>query len=252
MANYSQNLTQALVWYLEPESIEDAKTCDSLMRWLSDEERARMQRFHASRHRHAYLVSHALVRGALARELGCDPGSLVFETNAFGKPQLVQPMSTPRLEFNLSHTDGLCVVALSWHSRLGCDVEHLNRSGLDVEIARQFFTPEESEEIATHPSEQQIPRLLSYWTLKEAYIKAEGKGLSMGLDTFYFSLDRDSPRLVLKHDAQQPSASWQFRQVILRDRYLFSLAIARAEDSTRSKETMVEYKQADWIAHSLR
>ena len=252
MANYSQNLTQALVWYLEPESIEDAKTCDSLMRWLSDEERARMQRFHASRHRHAYLVSHALVRGALARELGCDPGSLVFETNAFGKPQLVQPMSRPRLEFNLSHTDGLCVVALSWHSRLGCDVEHLNRSGLDVEIARQFFTPEESEEIATHPSEQQIPRLLSYWTLKEAYIKAEGKGLSMGLDTFYFSLDCDSPRLVLKHDAQQPSASWQFRQVILRDRFLFSLAIARAEGITQSKEAMVEFKQADWIAHSLR
>jgi 4'-phosphopantetheinyl transferase len=59
--------------------------------------------------------------------------------------------------------------------------------------------------------------LLSYWTLKEAYIKAEGKGLSMGLDTFYFSLDRDSPRLMLKHGAQQPSASWQFKQVILRN-----------------------------------
>ena len=252
MADYSQNLTQALVWHLEPESIEDAATCDSLMRWLSDDERARMQRFHASRHRHAYLVSHALVRGALARELSCDPGSLVFETNAFGKPQLVQPASTPRLEFNLSHTDGLCVVALSWQSRLGCDVEHLNRLGLDVEISRRFFTPEESEEIATHPSERQIHRLLSYWTLKEAYIKAEGKGLSMGLDTFYFSLDNDSPRLILKHGAQQPSASWQFQQVILRDRFLFSLAIACAEGVSESKETTVVFNQADWIAHSLQ
>jgi 4'-phosphopantetheinyl transferase len=251
MANYSQNLTQALVWYLEPESIGDTATCDSLMRWLSDDERARMQRFHASRHRHAYLVSHALVRGALARELACDPSSLVFETNAFGKPQLVQPASTPRLEFNLSHTDGLCVVALSWQSRLGCDVEHLDRPGLDVEISKSF-TPEESEEIATHPSERQIHRLLSYWTLKEAYIKAEGKGLSMGLDTFYFSLDSDSPRLMLKHGAQQPSAPWQFKQVILRDRFLFSLAIACAEDVSQSNETMVEFKQADWIAHSLR
>jgi len=253
MANYSQNLTHALVWHLEPETIVDAGICDKLMQWLSDEERARMRRFHASHHRHAYLVSHALVRGALARELACDPGSLVFETNAFGKPDLVQPASTSRLEFNLSHTDGLCVVALSWHSRLGCDIEQLNRPGLDVEIARRFFTPEESEEIASHHSEQQTHRLLSYWTLKEAYIKAEGKGLSMGLDTFYFSLiDSAPPRLMLKHGAQQPSAAWQFKQVILRDRFLFALAIAGKEELGESKETTIEFKQADWIAHSAR
>jgi 4'-phosphopantetheinyl transferase len=92
--------------------------------------------------------------------------------------------------------------------------------------------------------------LLSYWTLKEAYIKAEGKGLSMGLDTFYFSLrESGPPRLMLKHGAQQPSAAWLFRQVILRDRFLFALAIARKEGMAESKETTIEFKQADWIAH---
>jgi len=250
MANYSQNLTHALVWHLEPESIVDAAICDKLMGWLSEDERTRMRRFHAPHHRHAYLVSHALVRGALARELACDPSSLVFETNAFGKPELVQPASAQRLEFNLSHTDGLCVVALSWQSKLGCDVEQLNRSGLEVEIARRFFTPEESDEIATHPSERQILRLLSYWTLKEAYIKAEGKGLSMGLDTFYFSLQESGPpRLMLKPGALQPSAAWQFKQVILRDRFLFALAIARKAGMADTIETRIEFKQADWIAH---
>ena len=249
MANYSQNLTHTKVWHLVPESIEDAATCEKLMRWLSAEERARMLRFHAARHRHAYLVGHALVRGALARELDCDPCSLVFETNPYGKPSLVLPASQAGLEFNLSHTDGLCVVALSWKSRLGCDVEHLNRPSLDVEIARRFFTIEESEEIIAHPPALQAHRLLSYWTLKEAYIKAEGQGLSMGLDTFYFALQaHGAPQLMLKNGAQQPSAAWQFRQVILRNEFLFALAI----EPEVNEDPVVEILPATWMDPSIR
>jgi len=244
MANYSQNLTHTKVWHVVPESIEDAATCERLMRWLSAEEHDRMQRFHALRHRHAYLVGHALVRGALARELDCDPAELKFEINAYGKPSVVLPSSHVKLEFNLSHTDGLSVVAVSRFSRVGCDVEFLNRSGLDVEIARRFFTQEESQEIAAHPSERQIERLLSYWTLKEAYIKAEGQGLSMGLDTFFFSLvENQSPRLMLKSGAQQPSADWQFKQTTLNSHYLFSLAI----EPMNGVNMAIEINDASWL-----
>lgn len=136
------------------------------------------------------------------------------------------------------------MVAVSRFSRVGCDVESLKRAGLDVEIARRFFTPEESQEIAAHPPAQQIERLLSYWTLKEAYIKAEGQGLSMGLDSFYFLLqENQSPRLMLKSGAQPPSAAWQFRQITLSDRYLISLAI----EPTEALGTTIEIKHADWL-----
>lgn len=244
MANYSQNLTHTRVWHLAPESIKDVATCEKLMRWLSAEERDRMQRFHAAHHRHAYLIGHALVRAALARELDCDPVELRFESNAYGKPSVVLPSSHAKLEFNLSHTEGMSVVAVSRHSRVGCDVESLNRSGLDVEIARRFFTPEESQEIVAHPPGRQIGRLLSYWTLKEAYIKAEGQGLSMGLDSFYFSLqENQSPRLMLKSGAQQPSAMWQFKQIILSGHYLISLAI----EPINGEEITIETQEANWL-----
>jgi 4'-phosphopantetheinyl transferase len=244
MANYSQNLTHTKVWHFAPESIEDAATSEKLMGWLSVDERDRMQRFHAAHHRHAYLIGHALVRGALARELDCDPAELKFVSNPYGKPSVVLPSSHAKLEFNLSHTEGLSVVAVSRVSRVGCDVESLNRSGLDVEIARRFFTLEESQEIVTHPPARQIRRLLSYWTLKEAYIKAEGQGLSMGLDTFYFSLkENQSPRLMLKSGAQQPSATWQFKQVILSDHYLMSLAV----EPINGEEITIETQHANWL-----
>jgi 4'-phosphopantetheinyl transferase len=180
----------------------------------------------------------------LARELDCDPAELKFETNAYGKPSVVLSSSHVKLEFNLSHTEGLSVVAVSRYSRVGCDVEFLNRSGLDVEIARRFFTQEESQEIAEHPPEQQIERLLSYWTLKEAYIKAEGQGLSMGLDTFFFSLvENQSPRLMLKSSAQQPSADWQFKQTTLSGHYLFSLAV----EPINGVNMAIEIDDANWL-----
>lgn len=244
MTIQSQNLIHTKVWYLAPESIEDVATRERFSRWLSVEERDRMQKFHAPRHRHTYLVAHALVRGALARELDCAPSELIFENNAFGKPSVVLPASRAKLEFNLSHTEGMCVVALSTSSRVGCDVESLDQPTLEVDIARNFFTPEESEEILTHPSAQQAQRLLTYWTLKEAYIKAEGQGLSMGLDTFYFSLqDNQPPRLMLKSGAQQPSADWQFKQIIISDHYLFSLALEPRHDM----DVDIEIKKADWL-----
>jgi 4'-phosphopantetheinyl transferase len=245
MTNHSQNLTPPTVWYLAPESIEDIATRERLLRWLSVEERDRMQKFHAPRHRHTYLVAHALVRGALARELGCAPSELIFENNAFGKPSVVLPAASTKLEFNLSHTEGMCVVALSRSSRVGCDVESLNQPSLEVDIARNFFTPEESEEIMMHPPARQVERLLTYWTLKEAYIKAEGQGLSMGLDTFYFSLqENQSPRLMLKSGAQQPSAAWQFKQIMISDHYLFSLAI----ETGHGGDIDIEIKKADWMS----
>jgi 4'-phosphopantetheinyl transferase len=244
MTNQSQNLSHLKVWYFAPESIEDVATREQLSRWLSVEERDRMQKFHAPRHRHTYLVAHALVRGALARELGCAPSELMFENNAFGKPNLVWPDTSAKLEFNLSHTEGMCVVALSNSSRVGCDVESLNQPDLEVDIARNFFTPEESEEILMHSPAQQVQRLLTYWTLKEAYIKAEGQGLSMGLDTFYFSLqDNQPPRLMLKSGAQPPSAQWQFKQMMISDHYLFSLAL----ESRHGVDVDVEIKKADWL-----
>jgi 4'-phosphopantetheinyl transferase len=114
-----------------------------------------------------------------------------------------------------------------------------------VDIARHFFTHEESEDILNCLPAHQVERLLTYWTLKEAYIKAEGQGLSMGLDTFYFSLQENQPpRLILKSGAQQSSAAWQFKQMMLSEHYLFSLAI----EPKYAADMDIEIKKADWMS----
>ncbi len=232
------------IFYFVPESIQDSSTCKVLMHWLSHEEREKMWRFRAPQHRHAYLVSHALVRGALARELGVNPAALVFETNAYGKPSLASSSSASNLEFNLSHTEGMCVLVLSWYSKLGCDIEHFMRPSIGLDVAENFFCSEELEDIRSHPEHQHTYRLLQHWTLKESYIKAEGLGLSMDVGSFYFHIKEDqAPSLMLKNNAYTPSADWKFEQFLIRDKFLVALAY----ESQHNSEMKIEVLPADWL-----
>jgi len=60
------NSAEILIWFIEPETIQDPARLNRFLQWLSPEERAQHQRFRFDKHRHTYLVSHALMRGALS------------------------------------------------------------------------------------------------------------------------------------------------------------------------------------------
>ncbi|MCP4163785.1 MAG: 4'-phosphopantetheinyl transferase superfamily protein [Deltaproteobacteria bacterium] len=206
------------LYITKPEEVEtsDLRKYKDL---LSSDEIERHDRFKFDNLKNNFLITRALVRTTLANYLGCDPKSLKFETNSYGKPSL------RGISFNLSHTDGLIVLAITGSKKIGVDTENLNRNITDIDIAKRYFAEPEYHEIKACSEIDRKYKFLEFWTLKESYIKAVGKGLSIPLDKFYFKIKGDEIKIHTKED----SLSWQFKMSKINDSHLIALAFEGAE-----------------------
>lgn len=154
--------------------------------WLDPEERSRLERFVFPKDRLSFALGRALVRSWLSRESASPPDGWRFGQNGYGRPEL---LDVPELCFNISHCDGMVAAAFSTGHDVGLDVEKLDRRCDDLAIARSYFAPPELRFVEAQPAEEQRSAFLAFWTLKEAYIKARGMGLSLPLTGFSFTLD---------------------------------------------------------------
>ena len=150
---------------------------------LTSDERSRSARFRFARDQQRFVVARGVLRDLLARYLGVQPGALQFAYNAFGKPELT-PEFGGRLRFNLSHSAGLALIAVAHDSDIGIDLEQLRAQPDYADITRQFFSAAEVEHLSALPSHAQPDAFFTYWTRKEAYVKARGAGLAMPLSSF--------------------------------------------------------------------
>lgn len=195
---------------------------------LNEEEKARQDRFIFEKHRHSFLIAHAFLRAVLSRYHDAAPKEWSFVKNQFGRPDLVIPEGCPPLVFNLSHTNGLAVCAVTLNRDLGVDVEDMERDGATVSLAHRYFSKAELTALKALPSELQRHRFFELWTLKESYMKARGIGLSLGLGNFSFCL-KDPKRISISFsDAidDRPDA-WQFDIFDPFPRYRVAYAIKR-------------------------
>jgi 4'-phosphopantetheinyl transferase len=215
------------LWAVELERVDAPRLLEAYQRLLNAEERERHGRFRFERHRHQFLVSHALVRTTLSRYAPVPPEAWAFVTNSYGRPEVAAGL--PGLRFNLSHTDGMAVCAVAPGLDVGVDVEDAERRGQTVEIADSFFAPAEVTALRALPVERQRERFFTYWTLKEAYIKARGMGLSLPLDQFAFHLEPGRPpRISFDPRLVDEPEAWQFVQVRMSARHPVALAVRRA------------------------
>jgi 4'-phosphopantetheinyl transferase len=167
----------------------------SLVDLLNHEERERAARFKFPEHRNQFIISRALLRRALGRYLRIEPRQIQFRTAPNGKPELaansdphsadarIKDLPINDLRFNLSHTAGVTVFAVVHHRKVGVDVERI-RDTNTMELAERFFSPPEVQWLRSQPASEHIPSFYACWTAKEAYIKAEGEGLSLPLSSF--------------------------------------------------------------------
>lgn len=151
---------------------------------LSEEERQRIGRFHFEADRRRALVARGALRFILGSHLGRAPESLRFGRSETGKPELLGDPGEPPIAFNVSHSGGLVLIGIARGRLIGVDVEQV-RENVDVErIAERFFTREEAAAIRETPAAARREAFYSYWTAKEAYLKAIGSGLGGGLASF--------------------------------------------------------------------
>ena len=239
---------EILIWYIEPESIKDSAQLSRFFQWLSPEERAQHGRFRFEKHRHTYLISHALVRQALSLITQVEPEKFSFKTNAYGKPFVAAPAQQQAVHFNLSHTEGLAAVAISRRTELGIDVENIHRQDMTQALAEQFFAPEECLAVAQTREHERSAKMLEFWTLKESYIKAVGMGLSIALDSFAFKLATATQAArLLRLDAQVDTLeAWRFWQGQPTENHLMALAF-KPDHASPIKITA---RRADWLARA--
>jgi 4'-phosphopantetheinyl transferase len=197
------------VTYAGPIEPEDVAGCAERLNCLIEDEVRRAERFHFDRDRRLFIASRALVRRSLARCINVEPTAFRFDTNEYGRPRIVFPREGRLLRFSASRTNGLAMCAVAFDRDVGADVERLQDCPFDV--ARWSFAPVEVRSIDSCPEGERSERFFTYWTLKEAYIKARGLGLSIPLDRFAFHLtETRPPRLEIDPELDRQASGWRF------------------------------------------
>lgn len=167
-----------VLWSLQVPEPERAESWHAV---LCAEERARADRFRFAPDRAAYVTAHALLRALLAAQGVARPA---FAVGPWGRPELADP--GPGLRFSLTHTRALVAVGLTSRDDVGVDAESAERDLDTVGLATRFFAPREAEALRSLPPSARPDAFCRLWTLKEAFVKAVGRGLSLPLDAFAF------------------------------------------------------------------
>jgi 4'-phosphopantetheinyl transferase len=213
MADTPVSRSDVDLWLLQPDACA-ADDLASAMPWLTPAERERHGRFVFERNRVEYLATRALVRRALSSYHPVAPAAWQFRTNAYGRPAIdVSSGPAGELRFNLANHPTLVVCAIRGGAEIGVDVEPLTRGAEILAIAHTVFAPAELAALRALPEAAQPDRALALWTLKEAYIKARGMGLSLPLDGFALSFDAPGPRISFAPTVDDDSARWTFRRL---------------------------------------
>jgi 4'-phosphopantetheinyl transferase len=209
-------------------------------RWrqvLSPDERARAGRFRFARDRQSFTATRAVLRIILGGYGAGDPGTLVFEYGDKDKPSLARsgldPNNSPkRIDFNISHSGAVALLAFARGRALGVDVEQI-RNDRDAEaIARRFFSEREQRELAGFNASETLRGFFRCWTRKEAFIKARGEGLSIPLSDFDVSIKPlDENALLATRPDPSEAARWSLRDVPGGEGYEAALCV---EDPSRA------------------
>ncbi len=189
----------------------------SLAEWsscLSDDERRTRSRGLDQPTREQALVSRGLLRRALSKAAPVAPERWRFDVTEHGRPVAVGPRRAP--SFNISHSGGIIVCVIGDAPELGVDVEDTNRV-LDLEaLARVSFSARELTGLHALAGDARRERFFALWTLKEAYLKARGAGLTLPLDGFTMgALHTDAPCIDFEASIDDTADGWRFARPAL-------------------------------------
>ncbi len=145
---------------------------------LDAEEEVRAARFHLERDRRRFRAARGVLRHILAAYVDSDPRQVGLAYGAQGKPFLAQH---PDLQFNLSHTQDVLVVGVTRGRRVGIDVERTIPESVVDEVRETVSSEPERLRLDRLDGAARRVQFSQLWTRKEAYIKADGRGMSLDL-----------------------------------------------------------------------
>ncbi len=205
---------------------------ENMLGILAADERVRAERLRLPKDQADFILTRGMLRNILSRYLSTGPKELRFRYTKYGKPYLTGLPGVHPLRFNVSHSKGYALFAIASGRQVGVDLEWIQPDFASGEIAERFFTRGEVAALRSLPRHLHNAAFFDYWTRKEAYIKAVGKGLSIPLDQFEVSLKSEDTVVLLNANGKpQEATHWILRQLYP----LPGFAAALAVEGTRWK-----------------
>ncbi len=206
------------VWLKAPPPVNRA-----YRRLLSPDEIARADRFVFEHLTRSHELSQGALRLLLAHFLKCRPGEVAFGFGPRGKPML---QGDSRIRFNMAHSGGLALYAVTADCEIGVDVEELRDIPEIEQVASHYFSKAEASQLSSiGPEIATREAFFRCWTRKEAYIKAIGDGLYLPLDQFQVTLLSDAPaQFVRIGDDSAAAAEWTLEHLDPAPNYVGALA----------------------------
>ena len=155
-----------------------ADTIETYWQTLDIEERTQADKFSNSLLKTRYIIAHGRLREVLAGYLNTQAETLIFDKLEHGKPYLLE---YPELSFNLSHTGDFMAVAVAENCQIGIDIEVINPRSSFSALVKRCFSEREARYWQALSESEQICQFYQFWTRKEAFVKATGLGISLGL-----------------------------------------------------------------------
>jgi 4'-phosphopantetheinyl transferase len=200
---------------------------DALRSTLTPDELARAARFVFVRDRERFVVGRGLLRAILVRYMGDSPSALRFGYNMHGKPFLSAPDSDA-LQFNVSHTKQLALIAVRRRGQVGIDIERIREPIDYAPIAAEMFSAAERAALYATPEPLRLSAFFGFWTRKEAYIKARGEGLGSALNQFDTTLRSDELVGVVRVEDSAGDELWALRALHPAQGYIAAVVVEGA------------------------
>jgi 4'-phosphopantetheinyl transferase len=181
---------------------------------LSADERGHAERFEDPVQRARYAIVRAALRQLLGRYTDRDPSRIRFAYGRTGKPRLVDAP----LNFNVSHSGDLAIVALARNTPVGVDVERRRRSFRAGDVVSRLFHKEEKEQLTALPDADLPGAVLRCWNIKEAVGKAIGLSLGQLLREVVVDADPTAPPRLLRVGGNRAPEHWAINQMSLVER----------------------------------
>ncbi|HUQ08940.1 MAG TPA: 4'-phosphopantetheinyl transferase superfamily protein [Steroidobacteraceae bacterium] len=221
---------QVDVWLARDPELRDPPLLAKFASVLSPDEAQRVERMQYPEGRHQMLVTRALVRNVLSHYVPAVPAAdWRFDRGELGRPSVARamPAAARALHFNVAHTRGLVVMAVGRMPEIGVDVERID-PGVRLAVARRYFSAPEVAALDALPPGEQPRRFQRLWTLKEAYLKALGTGISGGLGSMTFHFEKG---VRFERQGDPEAGCWQFHEFEIGAEYLAAVAGRTAVDA---------------------
>ncbi|VVA97239.1 unnamed protein product [Arabis nemorensis] len=261
------------LWYILPDEVKNTSLLKHYSQLLSPSEKDKVVRMRGNVLKKNALLARTLVRTTIARyqtNNAVDPRSLMFKKNMYGKPEVDwqnhKNCNNPPLHFNLSHTDSLIACGVTVHVPVGIDVEDKERKiKHDVlAFAKRFYSTDEVNFLSTIPDpEVQRTEFIKLWILKEAYVKALGKGFSAtpfntftiqskaGTEGGYNLRETSEMAVNSLEETKKCNGEWKFALLELADSHYAAICIEDDQASEESPMRVIVRKTIPFVEDEL-